>query len=260
MESKILARLCDYHTAMGDLFYTGVKNGATYNKRVGQLKIIDGLAVKPSWANQMVTGYEVKSTRGDFRQDEKWHSYISNKMCNKIYIAAVPGIVKKGELPDGVGLVEIGDKSIKWTKRASILNVEIDPKIWQYIVYSRMPSDECPFHSKINKIAHFEEWVKAHEEGKRVANLVSHMLDYKINSAVKMTSHDEERQNRANAFMDLCRCAGINYCYNVEKDCERVKEIIKDGRTIDAFTLHSKGLERNLEVMLNIIRRLGKDE
>lgn len=41
---------------------------------------------------------------------------------------------------DGIGLVEIPDSGLKWRKGAQILCKEIDPRIYQYLVYYRLDS------------------------------------------------------------------------------------------------------------------------
>lgn len=52
-----------------------------------------------------VIGYEVKVSRGDFLQDRKWSSYTP--YFNRFYLATLPGVVVKGELPAEVGHLEM---------------------------------------------------------------------------------------------------------------------------------------------------------
>jgi len=52
-----------------------------------------------------ITAVEIKSSRADFSTDRKWHGYIGR--ADRLYIATLPGVVRKGELPEGVGLLEL---------------------------------------------------------------------------------------------------------------------------------------------------------
>jgi hypothetical protein len=52
-----------------------------------------------------VTGVEIKSSRADFSGDKKWRGYIGR--VDRLYIATLPGVVREGELPEGVGLLTL---------------------------------------------------------------------------------------------------------------------------------------------------------
>lgn len=54
---------------------------------------------------QYIRGFEFKVTRNDFLQDKKWHKYI--KYCNTFTFVCPPDVIKKGELPKGIGLVYV---------------------------------------------------------------------------------------------------------------------------------------------------------
>lgn len=54
---------------------------------------------------QYIRGFEFKSSRADFLSDKKWHKYL--KYCNTFSFVCPPDVIKKGELPKGVGLVHI---------------------------------------------------------------------------------------------------------------------------------------------------------
>ena len=54
---------------------------------------------------QYVRGFEFKVNRNDFLQDKKWEKYL--KYCNTFTFVCPPQVIKKGELPKGVGLVYV---------------------------------------------------------------------------------------------------------------------------------------------------------
>jgi hypothetical protein len=72
-----------------------------------------------------VYGYEIKTSRSDFVSDDKWTSYTP--FFNYFYFATPPGIIKKTELPDEVGLLEFSgtgnNKRLYQAKKA----LEIQP-------------------------------------------------------------------------------------------------------------------------------------
>jgi hypothetical protein len=53
----------------------------------------------------VVRGFEIKSTRKDFRRDEKWSLYLP--YLNYFYFATYGSFIKPEELPEGVGLLEL---------------------------------------------------------------------------------------------------------------------------------------------------------
>lgn len=55
--------------------------------------------------NRQTKGYEIKVNRNDFLQDKKWQEYL--KFCTWFSFVAPEGVIKKEELPDKIGLVEI---------------------------------------------------------------------------------------------------------------------------------------------------------
>ena len=94
---KISEYLAKRHT--NDMFFTEVKNGPTW---LGRHNRIDCLAIKKSWANPCITGYEVKVSRSDFVQDNKWQAYLH--MCNELYFACPKGLIALDEVPENSGL------------------------------------------------------------------------------------------------------------------------------------------------------------
>ena len=51
------------------------------------------------------SGYEIKVSREDYLSDKKWQKYLP--YCSWFYFIAPEGIIKKEELPEGIGLIEI---------------------------------------------------------------------------------------------------------------------------------------------------------
>ncbi|GED35007.1 hypothetical protein P9G84_31890 [Brevibacillus centrosporus] len=130
---------------MDDLFLTEVKTGATWSNK--ELLKFDAFAIKKSWAKPRLTGYEVKVSRSDFLQDEKWPGYLPH--CHCFSFVCPKGLIAPEELTDGVGLIwYYPDTGALVTKRpAKYRLIDIPADLLYYILLSRTDSDRHPFFS-----------------------------------------------------------------------------------------------------------------
>jgi hypothetical protein len=90
---------------------------------------IDVATMKPSWANPNPTAYEVKVSRSDFLTDTqagKYRKYLP--YVRRLYFAAPAGLLSKGEIPDGMGLIVRGDNGWHVQKAPRIQTP--DPAMW----------------------------------------------------------------------------------------------------------------------------------
>lgn len=85
------------------IFVTECKNGPTQG--IGGHARLDAWVMPKSWSNPAIIGYEVKVSRSDFINDNKWRGYLF--CCNQFYFAAAPGIIDPKELPPEAGLLEV---------------------------------------------------------------------------------------------------------------------------------------------------------
>lgn len=141
---EVLLALSRRHTA--DLWLTEVKTGPTWTAARGQLHRIDGLAVKRSWTQPCITGYEVKVSRQDWVRDEKWHAVLPD--CHAFYLACTPDLIQPEELPAEVGLIWVsagGRVSVR--RKAVRRDVDLSPLLLYHIVISRTEPDRHPFFS-----------------------------------------------------------------------------------------------------------------
>jgi hypothetical protein len=82
----------------GDAFVPECKMGSAGSR------ILDGWALSATWSPLTAIGYEVKVSRSDWLQDQKYEEYRA--ACHLFFIVAPKGVVQRQELPDGVGLLE----------------------------------------------------------------------------------------------------------------------------------------------------------
>lgn len=165
--AHVIARaLCDRHASRGDFFMTQVKSGPTWAARRGELLVFDALAVRRSWSRPCVTIYEIKTSRQDFLNDEKWPRY--REYCNRFYFACPAGLISPDELSPGIGLVAYdpaGKNPLRTVRMAVMADTPIPPQMFMHIVISKLEQERHPFFS--NAREYFEAMV--HDRGERAS-------------------------------------------------------------------------------------------
>jgi hypothetical protein len=140
---EIKRALAKRHT--DDLFLTEVKTGQTWGNN--ELLKFDALAVKKSWAKPRFTGYEVKVSRSDFLNDQKWPGYL--QYCHCFSFVCPKGLIQPEELADEVGLIwyypDTGALVTKHPAKYRLIKISAD--LLYYILLSRIESDRHPFFS-----------------------------------------------------------------------------------------------------------------
>ena len=157
-----------------DFFLTECKSGSSWFTPAGDMKILDGLAIRKSWTKPCFTGYEVKVSRSDFLRDAKFYTY--EEICNCLYIVCPKGMIERTEVPESVGLMyyDPEKKTITTRKKAIWRKVEYSPDLLLYIIYSRLDSDRYPFFSSSKE--YFTEYVEQKKNSKQLGRAVSSRL------------------------------------------------------------------------------------
>ena len=157
-----------------DYYLTEVKNGGTFMPSKQGLLIFDAVHIRRSWANPCITIYEIKVSRGDFLQDNKWKLYL--QYCNQFYFVVPKGMIDKNELPEDIGLIYYNpDTGALVTKQKSkYRECENPDDMYKYIIYSRLGENQYPFfNSKV-------EYAKAYLEDKAKKKYIGHTLGSKM--------------------------------------------------------------------------------
>ncbi len=96
-----------------DVFISECKNGETWNSS-GMLRL-DAWVLKRTWSPLTTIGYEVKVSRQDFEQDQKWPSYLD--LCHEFYFVCPSGLIRATDVPASVGLIWVAKSGRLHTKR-----------------------------------------------------------------------------------------------------------------------------------------------
>lgn len=171
-----------------DFYMTEVRNGATWTGH--EVKILDAVAIRKSWTKPCITGYEIKVSRNDFLNDDKWTSYLP--YCHRFNFACPKGLIQPEELPKDVGLVWYNpEKKTLYTKRKShFKSIEISRDMLYYIIMNKMDSDRIPFYSDK------KEYAKNYLDNKRKdINLGYHLGSKLATEIVGLKREKEEWQD-----------------------------------------------------------------
>lgn len=116
------------------VFVPECKDGPTQR---GSHQRMDAWVMIKSWANPLTIGYEVKVSRSDFLNDDKWHAYLA--YCNELYFVCPHGLIQPDELPPEVGLIWVtktGGRLVT-KKKAQRREVVVPENIYRYILMWR---------------------------------------------------------------------------------------------------------------------------
>lgn len=158
------------------------KTGGTWTDR--HMQKMDLWVMSKSWSKPKVTVYEIKVSRGDFLQDDKWQNYL--KFGNEFYFVAPTGVIDKDELPGHVGLMVTSKNGTRlYIKRKAVFrDVQIPESVFRYLLMWRTQIDVDM--EQQNRLQYWEKFLKnkqyTHELGYRVSRDLSKIIKEKIES------------------------------------------------------------------------------
>ncbi len=212
--------------------------GATRSSRM------DLWVMEKSWANPRVIAYEIKVSRQDFLNDNKWQAYLD--YCNELYFVCPPGIINKEELPDGVGLLHtsVNCKKLYTKQKSPYRDVEIPESIFRYILYTRTAI--TGEYVNRTKKEYWENWLKEKEInsdfGRRVSKKISQRVFDEILN-VKSDNDDIKRENERlseiKEFLEKTNTRYHDWIWYPEKTLKKlnsglqapIKEIVQNSIT-----------------------------
>jgi len=158
-----------------DVFIGECKNGPTWSAAHRRL---DAWVLRTTWRPWTTIGYEVKVSRADFRQDEKWSEYLP--YVHQFFFVCPPGVIRLDELPPGVGLIwgnPSGTKlHVKYMPERHEPNADKLCKLMSYVLMNRLKqTDGCspPIPRSVEYCARLRADVEAANERKGLACFVA---------------------------------------------------------------------------------------
>ena len=186
--SEIKQALAVKHRGGRDFFLTEVKSGSTWDGR--GLRILDAVAIRKSWTQPHITGYEVKTSRSDFVGDAKFYTYLP--LVHALYIVTPQGLIQREETPLEIGLIwySLDKKTLTTKKKPPPRKIEVSAEMLQYIIYSRLEPDRLPFYS--SQAEYYRDWL----ENKRDNRSLGYAVKSKMISEITRLEEELKRSKR----------------------------------------------------------------
>lgn len=226
-----------------DFFLTECKDGPTWAS--SDMRILDGLAIRKSWASPCFTGYEVKVSRSDFLRDAKFYTYES--IVNCLYIVCPKGMIERTELPESVGLIYYNPetKALTTKKKAIWRKIEYSADMLMYIIYSRLDSDRIPFYS--NKQQYFKDWMANKAEMRSFGHAVGSKMAKRISeleSDLSRVQNSKKRLDEYDRIVSIAIANGIRIFPSLPDNLEKA---LSKTAPLDDLAYVRKSLERAVE-------------
>lgn len=168
-----------------DFFLTEVKNGPSGWQ--GSNVRMDAMAIKKSWSQPNIIGYEIKVSRADFEQDHKWPKYY--EQCHTFSFVCPRGLIQPEELPEDVGLIWYNEEKMTlFTKRkAQYRRIEMHAGLLLYIIMNRLDSERVPVYSDT------EMYLQNYMERKKAKKFFGEQVGSKMATELEVTNRENDQ-------------------------------------------------------------------
>ncbi len=191
-----------------DYFYRSEMQGVKGNGR------LDGIAIRPSWAHPEVHGFEIKVSRRDFIQDDKWTAYLPS--CKQFWFVTGPGIVDKAEIPEQAGWIEASAQGARLLirKKAPVrkMTPEDEAHLFRRIIHGiHYAGQRAPWNGEeVSAEDRLRLWLKEKEDKATLSGLVSAKIR-RIVGAVNERNHQLQVENASlKELKAACDSLGVN--------------------------------------------------
>lgn len=240
--SQILSLLADKHSK--DCFVPECKNGETWGAR--DLLKIDAWVLKRSYSPLTIIGYEIKTSRQDFENDQKWTGYLD--LCHELYFVCPAGLIRATDLPSRVGIVWASKDKLHTKHKAE--RVEPDTKkLNSLLIYLLM--SRCKIVANMNEIydspqkdrlQQMREWLDDENSKKELAYFVKGHIREMSTAIGKKESDLSYRESYVKQFESHLARLGITWdsTNNNWQDNHKVDEAISQLKaSLDIWTLRN---------------------
>lgn len=261
--TDIKLALSEMHLRRSTYFVTECKTCSTYFPDPQGLLIFDGLAITKSYTKPCIVGYEIKVSRSDFLQDNKWHLYL--QYCNEFFFVVPKGLISKDEIPKEVGLIYYDPEAktvLHTVRKALYRQIEEPVGVYKYLIFSRLEEDRIPFYEDRAEYARDYLEDKAYKRvlGSKLGSKMAKELQDALERLERL-SHveaDIERWRKVKAVLEKHNIYWRWWRDNTDEDYKWVDELDKAlSGSVRSSDLDM--IERNLQGALNTVKRLKGD-
>lgn len=254
---KISNLLASKHSK--DVFVPECKNGETWGAR--DLLKLDAWVLLRTYSPLTTIGYEVKCSRQDFENDQKWVSYLD--LCHMFYFVCPGGLIRSTDIPSRVGLIWVSSTGKLHTKkRAERVDPDIE-KLNRLLIYVLMARSKITANmfdngeEKKDNLILIREAVERASERKELAYFIKGHVKELEEHLNKKESDLHYRENYVNDFEKRLAKLGITWNSKTAdwQDNMRVgNEIDLIKSRIDYRTLED--MKRVSELLTNTIKEI----
>ena len=216
-----------------DVCLSECKTGPSWDNPQG-VKIIDFWAMARSWSKPAVWGYEIKVSRQDFLNDDKWQAYLP--YCTDFYFVCPQGIIEPDELPQDVGLLIISKNGARlYCKRKAVRRQVVIPEsLYRYILMSRAQIvTSTYFRDELTKKEFWQQWLIDKRIDRHFGRMVSSTLATRIEEEVLAARRQNESlQSQIRGLEDVkafAKAKGVDLDSRYsDGGLYRLRQVIKD--------------------------------
>lgn len=248
-----------------DVFIDECKNGETWGAR--DLLKLDAWVLLRTYSPLTTIGYEIKTSRADFEQDQKWVKYLD--LCHLFYFVCPAGLIRSTDIPSGVGLMWVSSTGKLHTKKkAESQNPDIE-KQSRLLIYALMSRAKIVANmydvnrvEPVGRLQELRHTVEQAKERKELAYFIKGHIREIVAESTKIDMELKYREESIKRFEERLSILGINW--DSEKstweDTMRVNnEIDLLKKRIDIFTLDNmRRVGKQLTEVAEAIRELRK--
>ena len=245
--SQILSLLENKHKK--DVFIAECKNGETWNTK-GLLKL-DAWVLQRTYSPLTTMGYEIKCTRADFEQDQKWINYLD--LCHTFYFVCPAGLIRSTDIPLNVGLVWVSTTGRLHIKKRAERHEPDTEKLNALLIYALMSRSKIvPNMNKIDsdepqdKLQMIRDTIERAREKKQLAYFVKGHIKEIFDDVNRKDKELINREHTIEKFEERLAKLGISWDSKNGDWTNRARvenEIALLGKQIDDTTL------RNIETI-----------
>lgn len=219
----------------------------------------DVTSIMPSWTKAGITIYEIKVTRGDFLRDVTSGKYLRYRpFCHRLVFATPKGLVKKAEVPTGMGLVERSEKGWRTAKRATVVGMDTKD-MWTMVMGMLMKQNRPEYGATPSRAERIRTLLDCKSEEEFLSLIRhSHILGKRVHGIVQ-TAHTaigaEARSKRT-----VGRYVGLEEDVAEGMDWWDLMKVLKEsrpGRTPEEIQIQIRNIVRAVESLKRVAANLG---
>jgi hypothetical protein len=249
-----------------DVFVPECKNGETWGVR--DLLKLDAWVLRRTYSPLTIIGYEIKVSRSDFVQDQKWMDYL--ELCHAFYFVCPAGMIRATDLPSGVGIIWVSKSGTLHTKRKAVRH-EFDPtKLLRLLVYVVMARsiitdnghavNRTEASEPMDRVKAMEEFLVRAEENKQLAHLVRGHVRRAWENIGKREQEIDRKVQRVATFEERLTKLGITWdsnktSWNDDRQIESEIDLLK-SRISDEILREMEHLGRDMIETAEMIKKM----